>query len=237
MNLQIGNAAETYRHQGYVILPGALEDADVNTLRESCDTLLAEPPENDIKGMSHNIGRGADRRFLRRRHEDFPALEALIMGPEMKALVANFIGPTPHLFNEQFVVKGPRTGASFAWHQDSAYVGFDHRPYLTVWMALDDTTTENGAVYVLPKNLNDDETITEHEWDEAGKELVGYHGEDPGQAATVAAGSLVLFSSVTLHRSSPNITDKPRRGYIAQYTCEPLLDPETGEPKTLAKPL
>ena len=53
----------------------------------------------------------------------------------MKAFVTPLLGPQPTLFNEQFVVKGPKTGG-LAWHQDSGYVGFDHVPYLSglPWM-------------------------------------------------------------------------------------------------------
>lgn len=230
-------ARDDYRQNGHVVLRHLLADDELSMLRRCCDLLLEEPPNDDNSGRSHDIGRGQDRRFLRHRHEDLPELGAFVLGSPMKRLAAIFIGDRPHLFNEQFVVKGPKTGASFAWHQDSAYVGFAHQPYVTLWMALDDTTVDNGAVFVLPRDLNRDQSIVAHHWDEAGKELVGYDGKDPGEPALVPAGSVVAFSSVTLHRSSANITDRPRRGYIAQYSGEPLLDPKTSKPKTFAKPL
>jgi ectoine hydroxylase-related dioxygenase (phytanoyl-CoA dioxygenase family) len=141
------------------------------------------------------------------------------------------------LFNEQFVVKGAGKGASFAWHQDSAYVGFDHKPYLTVWIALDDTTEENGCVYLLPRNLETDPGIDEHEWQEDSKELNGYFGDEPGRPMVCPAGTVVAFSSRTLHRSGPNGTDRPRRAYIAQYSVEPIRNPESGELKRFAKPV
>ena len=230
-------ARTDYVQNGYVVLQHLLADDELAVLRDACNTLLEEPPDDDKGGRAHNIGRGHDRRFLRHRHEDLPELGGFVLGQDMKRLAATFIGETPHLFNEQFVVKGPRTGASFAWHQDSAYVGFDHKPYLTLWMALDDTTVANGAVFILRRDLSQDQSIAEHRWDEAGKELVGYDGEDPGIPALVPAGSVVAFSSVTLHRSSANITDRSRRGFIAQYSGEPILDPKTMTPKTFAKPL
>ncbi|MEM8947912.1 MAG: phytanoyl-CoA dioxygenase family protein [Pseudomonadota bacterium] len=231
------DARDDYWQNGYVVLCNLLADDELAMLRDCCNSLLAEPPDDDNGGRSHNIGRGQDRRFLRHRHQDLPELSTFVLGQGMKRLAATFIGETPHLFNEQFVVKGPKTGASFAWHQDSAYVGFDHKPYLTLWMALDDTTVENGAVFVLQRDLNRDQSIIEHRWDEEGKELIGYDGEDPGEPALVPAGSVVAFSSVTLHRSSANITDLSRRGFIAQYSNEPILDPTTKKPKTFAKPL
>ena len=59
--------------------------------------------------------------------------------------------------------------------------------------------------------------------------MIGYAGEDPGIAATVAAGSMVIFSSLTLHRSSSNTTDMIRRAYLAQYSPEPIIDPATNQ--------
>lgn len=228
---------ETFRTRGYDILPNELTDEELTLLRDVCGRLLDEPVDDDMGGTHHDIGRGQDRRFLRHRHRDFPDYAEFLLGDRMKRIVSRFLGPTPYLFNEQFVVKGPGTGASFAWHQDSGYVGFDHPPYLTVWIALDDTHIANGAVYILPKNLEQDQSVTDHQWDPNGKEYVGYQGDDEGVAAEVPAGSVVVFSSVTLHRSGGNTTDKNRRALVAQYTSEPLIDPETGEPKTFAVPL
>ena len=231
------HAAHDYRHNGCVILRNQLGHDELGVLQDACDHLLLEPPDDDNSGKSHNIGRGQDRRFLRHRHEDLPALRDFILGEDMKRLASTFTGGQPYLFNEQFVVKGPKTGASFAWHQDSAYVGFDHEPYLTLWIALDDATVDNGAVFILPRDLNHDRSIADHRWDADGKELIGYDGGDPGEPALVPAGSIVAFSSVTLHRSSANVTERPRRGFIAQYSSEPIIDPKTGKPKTFAKPL
>ncbi len=228
---------QRYLDVGYVILPELLDSDEVLHLRTTCDHLLIEPPDDDKGGKAHDIGRGEDRRFLRHRHADLPHLAEFVLGESMKNFVTPFLGGPPFPFNEQFIVKGPKTGASFAWHQDSGYVMFEHTPYVTVWLALDDTTVDNGAVYVLPRNLNEDTSVVTHHWDQDGKVLIGYEGTDPGVPAFVPAGSAVVFSSVTLHRSSPNITDQPRRAFIAQYSSVPIIDPETGQPKIFATAL
>lgn len=231
------SSIDQYFAQGFAILPNWLEPLDLKTLSDSCDALLAEPPDDDQSGRGHNIGKGADRRFLAHRHRDFPNLEAFVTGPDMGAFLRPFLGPTPHLFNEQFVVKGPRTGAAFGWHQDGGYVGFDHAPYLSVWIAIDDTTAENGPLFVLPRDLRNDAALVPHHWDDTAREMVGYTGPEPGISAVVPSGSVVLFSSVTLHRSSTNSTDRVRRAYLAQYSGQPLIDPATGAPKRFATAL
>ena len=70
----------------------------------------------------------------------------------MKTFLRPFIGGSPFLFNEQFVVKAAHTGTSFGWHQDGGYIPFAHRPYVTIWIALDDTSVDNGAVFLLPRD-------------------------------------------------------------------------------------
>jgi ectoine hydroxylase-related dioxygenase (phytanoyl-CoA dioxygenase family) len=225
-----------FRRDGYCILEAVLTDNKLSGLRSACDLLLKEKPQ-DGGGKFHDIGRGDARRFLRHRHEDMPEVAAFVFGETMHSLAAALLGDTAYLFNEQFVVKGARTGASFAWHQDGAYVGFDHKPYITVWIALDDTTEENGCVYVLPRNLDLDEGLVPHRWDAEGKEKVGYDGPDRGIPAVVPAGSIVVFSSTTLHSSGANRTDRVRRAYLCQYSPEPIIDPATGGPKHFAKRL
>ena len=45
-------------------------------------------------------------------------------------------------------------------------------------------------------------------------------GQTAGIPMTAKAGSIVVFSSVVIHRSGPNLTDRNRRVYIAQYSQE-----------------
>ena len=228
---------EQFRSLGYAVMPGALNAHVLAQLRSICDGLLCEPPDDDHGGQSHDIGRGQDRRFLRHRHRDQPALSALILGAEFGELARRCLEASPWLFNEQFVVKGPHTGASFAWHQDSGYLDQPHAPYLSVWVALDDTNAENGALSVIPRDVRTEPGIEPHRWDEYGKERVGYEGPDTGVRLDAAAGTVVVFSSLTLHRSSANVTPKPRRAYLVQYSPEPIYKLGTNEPKVFAKRL
>lgn len=225
-----------FQRQGYGVHADALCPTELQMLRRVCDTLLAEPPE-DGGGDTHTIGKGEARRFLRHRHGDFPELAAFLTGPTMAGIVKDCLGVPGYLFNEQFVVKGAGIGASFAWHQDGAYVGFGHKPYVSLWIAVDDATLDNGCVYILPRDLAAQPGIDRHERIDGTDELNGYFGDAPGKAMVAKAGTLVTFSSLTLHRSGANTTGAPRRAYLAQYSAEPIIDPATGNPKRFATPL
>ena len=70
----------------------------------------------------------------------------------MADVTRQLLGPDVWLFWEQYVIKGADKGGitKFSWHQDSGYVHWKNKPYLTCWITLDDVTEENGTVYLLP---------------------------------------------------------------------------------------
>ena len=226
-----------FRRQGFIVFENAVPQEQLSELRHACDALLAEPVD-DGGGTRHRIGLGTARRFLAHRHAEFPAVEQFLLSPT----VAGRLSPTlasreAYLFNEQFVVKGAGTGASFAWHQDGAYVGFDHRAYVTVWIALDDASVDNGCIWVLPRDLDAEPRLDPHHWNDQTNDLSGYQGDDPGQPIECPAGTMLVFSSLTLHRSGSNTTERPRRAYVCQYSAAPIRDPATGALKRFAKPV
>jgi len=73
--------------------------------------------------------------------------------------------------------------------------------------------------------------------DEESNDLAGYFGDDPGDPVIVPAGSIACFSTTLFHRSGPNITDRMRRVYVAQYSAEPILSEDGSQPRMLAEPL
>ena len=236
---------ESFRRNGFCIIPSAMSAEQLAAARAAADALVAAaardepyPPSFLREGETYSaISKAGNRLFFSNRCEHFPALEAFIKGELMGAVAHDLLGPDVCLFNEQLVVKAPQHGASFAWHQDSGYIKFAHKPYLTLWCSLDDSTRHNGTVFIIPRDLDQDLSVTPHEWDDSGANLVGYRGEETGDVVEVPAGSIVAFSSVTMHRTGANLTSQPRRALVCQYTAGPLLRPDTGRPHNRAVPM
>ncbi len=216
---------EQYQEEGYFILESALDDAMLEYIRAECDRLTAEMEakmaEEAVK--TRGINHKGSRYFVSNRHRDNPSLRPYIFSELMAEICGSTLGPAAYLFHEQFVVKGPEVGMKFGWHQDSGYVGFDHRPYMSCWAALDDVTEENGTVYVLPFSRAGTRHRQEHSILDESNDKIGYFGDDPGIPVIAPAGSILVFSSVSFHRSSPNISDGWRRVYLTQYSAEPIL--------------
>ena len=62
--------------------------------------------------------------------------------------------------------------------------------------------------------------------EEGSNDKVGYFGSDPGITVEVPAGSVVAFTSFNFHSSGSNNTDRLRRVYLTQYSCEPITNAE-----------
>lgn len=86
-----------------------------------------------------------------------PEAAALLHCDALRQLLAAALGSSSVLlFNEQYIIKLPAggthtAGSAFAWHYDSHWCrGARYSPYLSLWVALDDMTHDNGGLVVLP---------------------------------------------------------------------------------------
>ena len=226
-----------YQEDGYFILEGVIPEKDLEMVRSQCEELIAEQDaEMDRLGADTlNLSRRNSRYFVFLAFKDRPELGEFIFNDLMAEVCRATIGDEAYLFWEQFVVKGTdKKGAAFGWHQDAGYVDGRPVPYVNAWIPLDDVSEANGTVALLPYGLAGTRDKVEHKVMESG-DREGYFGDEPGTPANCPAGSIVVFSSTTFHRSGVNSTDKMRRAYALQYSAAPVLEPD-GSLKGLAVP-
>jgi hypothetical protein len=224
--------ARDFVEQGYAVFPGALAGAALALLREECDAFVAREDARmdelgvDTIGISHR----GKRYFANECQRVAPALRGVLFSETMAELCRATIGDTAYFFFDQYVVKGPEGGLPFSWHQDSGYVVGnggppDHAPYVTCWCPLDDATIENGTVRLMPGSHRGG--ILPHDRQPGSNDLVGAPAETEGVIVEAKAGDIVAFSSLLLHATGANRTDRARRVYLAQYTPEAMLNPGT----------
>ena len=216
-----------YSNEGYFVLDSVIPENHLALLREVCaqaiDQMNAEMDRRntDVLGINHR----GKRYFAGQTFENHPILGDFLFSPIMAEICQATIGETAFLHNDQFVVKMEKTDMKFSWHQDSAYVQArvgDHPEHITCWCALDDTTEENGTIYLLPASRFGNRELVEHVRDPVTNDRTGYFGDDPGDPVTAKAGSIAVFSSLIFHRSGPNPSGSQRRAYLAQYAPAPI---------------
>jgi len=141
------------------------------------------------------------------------ALARFCAHPLLTGICRDLVGPDVRLYWEQAVYKQPYSTEPVPWHQDNGYTFVEPQAYLTCWIAITDATPENGCVAVMPGAHRDGTLL--HRETPIGFECWG--DERTAVLVPVRAGGLVVFSSLTPHRTGRNRTGAVRKAYIVQY--------------------
>jgi ectoine hydroxylase-related dioxygenase (phytanoyl-CoA dioxygenase family) len=217
---------QQYKDEGYFILERVLPEEYLELLRGEANHAIdvvdreMDRLKTDVIGINHRGKRYFSCNVFRERKN----LRKFLFSDLMADICRATLGPDVYLFWEQYVIKAADKGMKFSWHQDSGYVGPNHKPYLTCWIPLDDVSEENGTVYLLPFSHSGIRTWVKHERDPVSNDLVGYFGSQRGIPVVAPAGSIVCFTSYNFHSSGANMTNRMRRVYLAQYSGEIVLN-------------
>ena len=209
---------------GYIILENIIKPKQLNKIDSSSKSLMQSFKKNSVWDISYY-----GRKFINNRCEKYSALNRFAKGKITKNIAQQLLGKEKvYLFNEQLVTKAPNSKSSFSWHQDSGYVGFKHEPYISIWLAIDDSLEKNGALSIIPTKINRNTKVLKHNWSEKTKDLHLKINKKKTALCEVKKGSIVVFSSLTPHSSGNNLTNKTRRAYLCQYTPFPIINKVTG---------
>jgi phytanoyl-CoA hydroxylase len=126
---------------------------------------------------------------------------------------------------DQLIYKPPHNPVELLWHQDAGYgwPGKANYRSLTCWLAFSSVTKEMGSMQFVPGSHL--EGIAEHV-DATHRNPIGGALEvavDASQAVTVefGPGDATFHHGRTLHYTSGNSTDQPRRGLSTHMWPEP----------------
>jgi phytanoyl-CoA hydroxylase len=209
--------AAQWDRDGYFLLEGALDHGALEAVREAIDPFEERTTEwlRD-QGGSALIADADAITFTTHLVTRSPVARAFAAAPVFAGLCADLVGPDVRLYWDQAVYKKPEPEREFPWHQDNGYAYVEPQQYLTCWVPLVDATTANGCPWVVP-GLHRMGTLR-HWWTPVGFQCV----TDPDGAVPVEAraGDVVVFSSLTPHRTGPNTSDAVRKAYILQYAPE-----------------
>uniref|UniRef100_A0A383VSD0 Uncharacterized protein n=1 Tax=Tetradesmus obliquus TaxID=3088 RepID=A0A383VSD0_TETOB len=105
----------------------------------------------------------ADAASYFKQRDSWPCCQGVttfLQRPQLLQLLQAALGSTAVLlYNEQYIIKPPHSrGSAFGWHYDSQWCDKQYSPYLSLWVALDDMTAENGCLVVLPGSRGNKQT-------------------------------------------------------------------------------
>jgi non-heme Fe2+,alpha-ketoglutarate-dependent halogenase len=202
-------AVQQYRDTGYLAPIAALTTGEAAGLRAKLEAFEANagPLAGNLRQKSHLL---------------FTWLNDLIRHQRILDAVEDVIGPDILCWGTSFFIKEPYNPAYVSWHQDSTYWGLEPADIVTAWVALSDSTTENGAMRVVPGShtmaqVPHRDTFRPENLLSRGQEVMVE--VDDAQAATLElrAGEMSLHHVRLIHGSEPNPSDQRRIGFAIRY--------------------
>lgn len=206
--------AADWDEKGYFVLGDAFDPDAVAALVAEIDPLEARAEAHlRREGGVQFIARADALTFSVHLVKRSKHLRDFCSGSLFRDLAHDLIGPDVRLYWDQAVYKKPGNPDDFPWHQDNSYAYVEPQQYLTCWVALTDTDERNGCPWVVP-GLHRRGTLA-HELTP-----LGWTCPVPLERAVavpVRAGSIVVLSSLTPHRTGPNSSGAVRKAYIVQF--------------------
>ena len=206
-----------YEHDGVVLVPHFLSAEEVAAVRAELDRYIRE----DLRAQPRDACTfEADNQTVRNLwrlelYNDW--FLRLANRADIRALVAPLVHGEPVLMGVETFNKPARIGSGVPYHQDNAYFCQTPPDMLTVWIAIDAVTPENGPVFFVKGS---------HHGGVLRTKPSGVRGNSIGMAepstvpleeqfrGLLAPGDATIHHCNTIHHSAPNTTDHSRLGLL-----------------------
>jgi len=174
---------------------------------------------------------GPGRTPLQSRHMDSPLIAALASHPEIIGRMASLYGPDLILWATNFFNKEPG-GNEIPWHQDLSYWPLEPLINISAWIAIDNVTTENSCVRIIPGSHKGVYPSVASPEGMAFAKMTDMNSVDEDKAIDMVLrpGEFFLFNEKLLHQSNKNTSDKRRMGMSVRVTLPMVKINQDGPP-------
>lgn len=213
---------------GFLVVRRFVAPDELEMIRSRIDGLAAEEPPHpaiDIEldqGLQDDEARPRPQRMralMHAAHADPVLRDGYTLREKTVDVVSDLLGPDVVFYTDQTFLKPPG-GSAIPAHQDNAYwnrfwVGDDK---LSVWLALDDSTLDNGCTVFVPgthKRTIEHDDVEDRVF---GKKIT-VTAEQRAREVPVEleAGDCCIHHGWVVHYSGANESRRPRRGHVSIY--------------------
>lgn len=231
---------EAFHRDGFLAGVQVLDDHQVETLcAELAGLMETSHPSHELFHEYHsNESSNSDTILFHAlgAWRTGPAFHDVLWSPAFLVAASQLLEGAVRFWHDQLFYKPAHHGGVVAWHQDYSYwTRTQPMAHLTCWMALDDSTRDNGCLYYIPGS---------HKWNLlpvtglAGdmNEIMTVLDEEQKLAfepvpIELKRGQCSFHHPLTVHGSYENRSDRPRRATVVNVfrdgVCsaseEPLL--------------
>ena len=146
----------------------------------------------------------------------------MVSHPKILDAVESILGPNLLVWATRWFSKMPGDKTYVSWHQDGTYWGLHPPQVTTAWVALSQSTPENGGMRVVPGShhgnyLPQRDTYHPENVLSRGQEIAVEVDEAQAVDLALQPGQMSLHHIGIVHGSKANTSDKPRIGLAIRY--------------------
>jgi 2-aminoethylphosphonate dioxygenase len=207
-----------YHSQGFVTVRGLFATEQVAAAKAACETLWQGPAIRDhlrVEMRGHVASESVPDR-LDPVLDLSPELSALAQDRQLTGLLTELLGEEVRLFRCKLIRKGPGT-LGYSLHQDFPYwewLGLPPDHLLTAYVAIDPADRQSGALELFPGLHGARLPAPPGEPRDADETRID---TTLSEVPDLRAGDVVVFHSLTPHRSGPNLAAGTRFALLPSY--------------------
>ena len=221
---------DAYQNNGYVVIEDFLSPEELEIWRMAVTTAVTARKGQKIPGKVTEEGEGDginnDAEYHNKVFDQLINLwqtnddvKKLMLDDRIGKMAATLAGVDGiRIWHDQALIKKPWANPT-SWHLDTPFWSFSDRKALSIWVALDDATLENGCLFFIPGS----HTGTGFENPGIGKNMdaiFDYYpsfAQSKSVAAPMKAGSCSFHNGLTIHGAHANMTPGQRRAMTCAY--------------------
>jgi phytanoyl-CoA hydroxylase len=218
---------ETYRRDGYLVIPRLIDGAQLAELRALTDRIVSEArgvaANDDLYDLeaSHSAQLPRVRRLKPAIFKRYAFFRALTRDPRITSILSALLGPDIRLYGGKLNMKSAGYGSPVEWHQDWAFYPHTNDDVLATGIYLDDCDIDNGPLMVVPgSHLG---PTWDHHADGrfCGALDPATCDVDLSKAVPLMgpAGSMTIHHARLVHGSALNRSNRQRRLLLHEYTA------------------
>jgi ectoine hydroxylase-related dioxygenase (phytanoyl-CoA dioxygenase family) len=217
-----------YQQDGFLVIEDFLSASELENWRQALDEAIAKRKGNKLPDRASVYGKGddADKSYydnvfdqLINLWQDNERMRSIMLDEDLGRMAAELAGVEGiRIWHDQALIKRPWANPT-SWHLDTPYWSFSDRKAISIWVALDDATLENGCLFFIPASHKQ----TTFENPGIGKNMGAIFDYYPqfktarSVAAPMKAGTCSFHNGLTIHGAHANMTSGFRRAMTCAY--------------------
>lgn len=221
---------ESYQKNGFILIEDFLDDEELEFWRSSVTSAIKARAGQKMPGSEVKVGEddgiNDDSDYFNRVFDQMlnlwqtnSQIKKLMTDERIGEMVTKLAGwDGTRIWHDQALIKRPWANPT-SWHLDTPFWSFSDKRALSIWVALDDATYQNGCLYFIPGTHK----ISTYENPGIGKNMDAIFDFYPefrkieSVGVPMKAGSCSFHNGLTVHGAGANMTNGFRRAMTCAY--------------------